>query len=155
VPGLAAGLAAGVVAILVSLPLRSPHDAALNSATVGIASLASSIVLSVLWVRLKSVGRRTLTFAAICAAAIVTSLVVAAIAESALDLERTVGYVVPLASLEFGIAAVTVPAFSRYSKTLKWLTVPLIVAVVGLGLGLSSVGDEETGRLELPPPASS
>ena len=47
--GIVAGSISAVVAALVSLPLRSPDDALLNSATVTLAALAAGVAAGLLW----------------------------------------------------------------------------------------------------------
>ena len=51
---LLAGAAASVAAALLSLPLRSPHDGLLNSASVTWGTLAVAVAAGLLWRRLRS-----------------------------------------------------------------------------------------------------
>ncbi len=149
---LVAGAASAVVAALVSLPLRSPHDALLNTASVVWGALALSVVSGLIWRRLsrgEQAGRR---FAAVMAVGFVAWVGVA----FALDtmLERMVSFSVPLAAIAFGGIGLLTPPLSRAPlATRRPVVLAAIAIAVVVGVGLAGFGDQESGRLELPPRA--
>ena len=101
------GSLAAVVAALVSLPLRSPHDGLLNSASVVAGVLALSVVSGLVWRRL---SRRANGVRLFTVAMNLGFLIWVAIAFSLeTQLERMVSFSVPLAAIAFGAIALLVP----------------------------------------------
>ena len=155
--GLVAGSLAAVVAVLVNLPLHSPSDAFLNSATVMVGSLAAGFGAGCLWsiLRLVRAGevRRRMIFGACLALAFGLVCVIAVVAET--QLQRSVSYFVPLAAVVVGITGTFTWLLLRNPRFLQWkLAVLAVLIAVGLGIGLAGQGDQESGKLELPPRAS-
>ena len=62
--GLTAGAVAAIAAVLASLPLRSPSDTLLNSASVALAALMAGVLSGLLWLALRRTSRPTLWFLA-------------------------------------------------------------------------------------------
>ena len=149
---LLAGSASAVVAALASLPLQSPHDGLLNSASVTWGVLALAAVAGLLWwmLRTKPQGRRLLAVA--MTSGFIGWTMAALIAGSAV--ERMASFTVPLAAIAFGGLAVLTPTLTRVRAASRKLAVAgaLAVAVV-VGIALAGYGDQESGRLELPPRA--
>lgn len=155
--GLIAGSLAAVVAVLVNLPLHSPSDAFLNSATVMVASLAAGFGAGCLWSILgfwrAGEVRRRVAFGAGMALAFGLVCVIAVLAET--QVQRSVSYVVPLAAVALGITGTLTWLLLRNPRFLQWRLVVLAVLIaVGLGVGLASQGDQRSGKLELPPRAA-
>ncbi len=156
-PPLRAGLTAGsigaVAGVLVNLPLESPSDTFFNSAPVMAGSLLAGLGSGLLWHVLRGSPRRPLLFAASLAA--VLGLVSAAAVAGESQLARSVSYIVPLAAIVLGLTGVLTVLLLRTGWTVSWRPCILAVIVaVGLGIGLAGHGDQESGRLELPPRAS-
>ena len=147
--GLASGSVAAIAAALVQLPLHSPADVLFNAGTVSVGALATGAAAGVVigWVRGRGGGLRL--FYAAWAAAFLASVVVAVAAESQLD--RTVGYVVPMAAIVLGTTGVLTPLLAG-ARVVGWLVVvALVVVAVAVGAGLAGEGDTASGKLELPP----
>ena len=156
-PALRAGLTAGsigaVAGVLVNLPLESPSDAFFNSAPVMAGALLAGLGSGLLWHGLRGSARRPVLFAASLAAVFVLVCAAAAAGES--QLARSVSYIVPLAAIVLGLTGVLTVLFLRARWTASWrLTLLTAIVAVGLGIGLAGHGDQETGRLELPPRAA-
>ncbi len=149
---LLAGALAAVVAALVSLPLRSPHDALLNSASVTWGVLLLGLVSGLVWRRLSrgqdSLRRFTIVM-------VVGFLVWVAVAFAiGTMLTRMVSFSVPLAAIAFGGIGVLTPLLSRAPLAARWpVVVVALVVAAAVGVGLAGQGDQESGRLELPPRA--
>ena len=146
-----AGLIGSLIVVLVSLPLHSPHDSLMNSGTIAVVALFASAALGVVWRVVGRTERGTQKFVAICAAVFGAAVVGAVLVETVAGLERSVSFIVPLAAIQLGVTAAFTPAFSASSFTLKWLVVLLAAVLLGTGFGLAGLGDQESGRLELPP----
>ena len=149
---LLAGAGTAVVAALVSLPLHSPHDALLNSASVTWGVLLLALVSGLAWRRFSRGPSALLRFAVVMVAGFAVWVAVAFAIGTTLT--RMVSFSVPLAAIAFGAIAVLAPLLSRTPIATKWPVViaALVVAAV-VGLGFASQGDQESGRLELPPRA--
>ena len=149
---LLAGALSAVVAALVSLPLHSPHDALLNSASVTWGVLLLALVGGLVYRRLGSgpnAGRR---FVLVMAAGFVVWVIIAFAAGTMLT--RMVSFSVPLAAIAFGGIAVLTPPLSRTPLVVRWpIVIVALVVAAAVGIGFAGQGDQESGRLELPPRA--
>ena len=151
--GLLSGGTAAVAASLLQLPLHAPTDTLFNSGTVTVGAVLSGLASGVLWRVLgrDQLGKR-LYFAA-WIAAFGGVVLVAFLAASQLD--RSVSYMVPVGAVIFGLTAGLTPLFAGSRMSARCWVVLLAVAVAaGVGAGLAGVGDQESGRLELPPKSS-
>ena len=147
--GLIAGSVAALVASLVSLPLRSPLDLAFNTLTITLASLVVGMVSGLLWKTLADNPRRPLYYAGGLAAAFVVVAVVALVGN--MWLERFAAFTIPLAAIVFALSGILAPVVGGISGgAARGLAVVLLIASVGLGVGLASQGDTESGELSLP-----
>ena len=148
--GIIAGSISAIVAALVSLPLDSPDDALLNSATVVIGALLVGIVAGILWRALANNRRRTLVFVLLWATGFALAVIFAVAGET--QLKRFMSFVLPLAAIIFSVTGVLTIALARTPPSrLRWLPIPAIVLALALGIALAGRGDEESGKLELPP----
>ena len=147
--GLIAGSVAALVASLVSLPLRSPLDIAFNTLTVTVASLVVGIASGLLWKAMADNPRRLLYYAGGLAAAFVVVAVVALVGN--MWLERFAAFTIPLAAIVFALSGILAPMVGGISvAAVRGLAVVLLIASIGLGIGLASQGDTESGELSLP-----
>ncbi len=146
-----AGLIGSLLVVLVSLPLHSPHDSLMNSGTIAVVALFASAALGLVWGVVGRTERGTQKFVAICAATFGAAVIGAVLVETVAGLERSVSFIVPLAAIQIGVAAAFTPVLSTSRFTFKWLVVLLAAVLLGTGFGLSGLGDQESGRLELPP----
>ncbi len=149
---LIAGALSAIVAALVSLPLHSPHDALLNSASVMWGVLLLALVSGLVYRRLSLRPNAVRRFAVVMAVGFLVWVAVAFAAGTMLT--RMVSFSVPLAAIAFGGIAVLTPLLARFPLASRWpvVVVALIVAAA-VGIGFASQGDQESGRLELPPRA--
>ena len=149
IAGLIAGSIAAIVASLVSLPLRSPVDSVFNTATITVGSLVVGIVAGLLWNGLSSNPRRIPYYMAALATVFVLIVVIAFVGTS--TLERFASFIIPLAAIIFVLVGLLTPSFRGVSvMAARGLAVVLLVASVGLGVGLMGQGDTESGELSLP-----
>ncbi|MCH7983410.1 MAG: hypothetical protein J4O01_09730 [Chloroflexi bacterium] len=155
IAGLGAGAVAAIVAILISLPLKSPDDILFNTASVGIATLGIGAVNGLLWhwsaVNLPLNRRYVFTSLGL----LTVALAVAAGAQTQFD--SAVAFTVPLALLAVLITVVATPFVAINRRAGLWFAKPwtsavLIVVAVALSLALAGQGDQESGSLSLPPP---
>ena len=147
--GLIAGSVAALVASLVSLPLRSPLDIAFNTLTVTVASLVVGIASGLLWKALADNPRRLLYYAGGLAAAFVVVAVVAVVGN--MWLERFAAFTISLAAIVFALSGILAPMVGGISvAAVRGLAVVLLIASIGLGIGLAGQGDTESGELSLP-----
>ena len=149
---LLAGAAAAVVAALVSLPLHSPHDALLNSASVTWGVLLLALASGFVYRRLGHQPNAIRRFAVVMAVGFLVWVAIAFAIGTMLT--RMVAFSVPLAAIAFGGIALLTPLLARVPLASRWpvVTAALIVAAV-VGIGFAGQGDQESGRLELPPRA--
>ena len=148
--GLASGALAAMAAALVQLPLHSPADVLFNAGTVTLGALATGGVAGVVVDRVRRRTGGLRLFYVAWAAAFLAVVVVAAAAESQLD--RTVGYVVPLGAIVLGTTGALTPWLAGSRAVGRWWLVPALVAIaVAVGAALAGEGDTASGRLELPP----
>ena len=152
IAGLTAGSIAAIVAALVSLPLRSPDDALLNSATVVIAALIVGLAAGALWRYSARSKRRRTVFAGVWTAAFGAAALLSWAGETQLD--RFLPFALPLAAIVFTLTgALTVLLSGAPAVQKPWLPAAALAAALAVGLSLAGQGDEESGRLELPPRA--
>ena len=152
--GLVAGAGAGIVAALVSLPLRSPDDILFNTATVVFGALVAGIAAGTVWRILGSERARSRSFAILLAAGFAVVALFAVIGETQLD--RFAAFVLPLAAIVFLMTGLQTPLMARSSILKRWWLPPaVLVLAFAVGIGLAGQGDQESGKLELPPRASS
>ncbi len=152
--GLLSGSIAAVAASLLQLPLHAPTDTVFNSGTVTVGALLTGVVAGATW-RITA-GRRlgTRLYFAACAAGFGGVVLLAFLAASQLD--RSVSYIVPVAAVVFGVTASLTPLCARSRASARWWLVLLaVVFAAGVGAGLAGVGDQESGRLELPSKSAS
>ena len=144
---------AAVVAALVSLPLHSPNDALFNTLAVAIASLVVGLAAGVLWSLLSGGHSPRLRFGLLWLIAIGVVIGIAFGMNTQLD--RSVSFGVPLAAIIFGLVGASVYLHACLRLLDSW-RVAIIGVVVALALGgaLVTQGDQESGRLELPPRAN-
>ena len=70
----------------------------------------------------------------------------------AVQLDNLVPFALPLTIIVCVITGVLTPVFGRDPSPLKWWAAPAAVALaLALAIPLAEVGDQESGRLELPP----
>ena len=144
---------AAVVAALVSLPLHSPNDALFNTLAVAIASLVVGLAAGVLWSLLSGGHSPRLRFSLLWLIAIAVVIGIAFGMNTQLD--RSVSFGVPLAAIIFGLvgASMYLQACLRLLDSWRVAVVGVVVALA-LGGALVTQGDQESGRLELPPRAN-
>ncbi len=155
--GLTAGGIATILAILVSLPLVSPHDGIFNSASVALAGLPVSLLAGLIG---RFTGRPNR--AAPPVLFIILWLILAvALTGAALylmssnQLENYLTFTLTLAAVLFGSTAVGAVLLYRYVPQLPWWSAAILIAIaLTLGWTLREMGDQPSGQLELPPPAS-
>ena len=151
--GITAGSVSAVVAALVSLPLRSPDDILLNSATVVMGALLAGLSAGILWRILAARPRGVLMFAIVWTVAFAITAVLALAAETQLD--HFAAFVLPLGAIVFFLTSLQTTLFHRLTLPAGWWSVVAAVAIaLAVGVGLSGQGDERSGRLELPPRGS-
>ena len=149
--GITAGAIAAIIAVLVSLPLKSPDDVLLNSASVGIASLLVGLLSALMWRMLINTEKRVKNYAILWAVSSVTvgSMLISAFA---VQLDNLVPFALPLTIIVCVVTGVLTPIFGRDPSPLRWWAAPVAVALtLALAIPLAEVGDEPSGRLELPP----
>ena len=151
--GLTGGAVAGIAGVLVNLPLESPSDSFFNSATVMVGALVTGLAVGI-WGRLLGEGHvRRAPFWSGIVFLMGLATIIAVVGES--QLERSVSYIAPLAAIVIGLSAGLLLLLERLRRPFPWkATLALTILVVGLGIGLAGYGDQESGRLELPPRSS-
>jgi hypothetical protein len=145
--GFTAGALGTVLAVLLSLPLRSPDDVFFNAATVALGGLVASMAAGVTW---SLMARRTTAvrdFAIVLAAAF--ALVAAAALAGEAVFERTASYAIPLAAVIFGGIASLTPVLARRGLP-AWAGAAALVPVVALAAVFAESGDEDSTPLTLP-----
>jgi len=149
--GLGPGAAAAIVASLVSLPLESPDDVLLNTATVTIGALLVGLIAGAVWnvLEQRPAGRQLYVLA--MAGGFGIAAVITVVSEALLS--GSIKFMLPLAALTFGMTAVLTPIAARVGLgRIGSLTTPTVSLVVALaiGIGLAGQGDAESGKLSLP-----
>lgn len=144
-PGLIAGAIGALLAVLLSLPLRSPDDIFLNSLTVAIGTGILAVVAGVLW---SILGRgRTRTFLVVLGVGFILTLA-ASIAGQSL-LEGLLAYAGPLAAVAFGATALLAPVLDG-QRLPAWAGAAAVVVPLALGVALVGQVDAEREVLALP-----
>lgn len=145
-----AGAIAAIVAALVSLPLTSPDDVRLNSASVAIASILVGLLAGLMWRMLVNTEGRPFKFGVLWT---VSSVTVGAMLLSAfaVQLDNLIPFALPLVVIVCLITGILTLVFGRDPSPLRWWAAPVAVALaLAVAIPLAGVGDEESGRLELP-----
>ena len=149
--GLLAGSAAAIVVVAVSIPLESPSDAYFNSASVSMASLGLGLGVGLLWRILSVCGQSRLLFFNVVMASLAVAVVAGTLALETY-LERSVSFILPLAGLALAFTWTLTLALVRMGRALPWRVAFATAAIaLALGFALAGQGDQEDGRLELPP----
>lgn len=148
--GLLSGSLAALAAALLSLPLESPHDGLLNSATVVLHALIAGGIAGFVWKLLPAERSRTLRFLGVILVGF--ALVAAGTALVQTQLERAVSFGLPIAALAGVIIGGGVPLLADKGRALPWwLALAAVVVALAVGVALAGQGDQESGELELPP----
>ena len=152
--GLTAGSVSAIIAVLVSLPLRSPSDTLLNSASVSLACLLAGVVAGLLWLAVGRTQRQTAHFlVAWTVLYIPVAMGLVVLGQSQLD--HFVAFAAPLAAIVYVVTGALTAAIPRSLPGLRWWHSGIaVVAALVIGIGLVTQADQESGRLELPPPGS-
>ena len=148
--GITAGSISAVVAAIVSLPLRSPDDILLNSATVVIGALLAGLSAGIVWRFLAGRPGGPLMFGIVWAVAIAFTAVLVLAGETQLD--HFAAFVLPLGAIVFLLTGLLTTLLHRITIPAGWWSVLAAVAIaLAVGAGLAGQGDERSGKLELPP----
>ena len=151
--GIIAGSIFAVVAAIVSLPLRSPDDILMNSATVVIGALLAGFGAGIVWHFLAGRPRGLLMFTILWVVAITFTAVLALAGETQLD--HFAAFVLPLGVIIFFLTGLLTTLLHRITIPAGWWSVLATVAIaLAVGAGLAGQGDQRSGRLELPPRSS-
>lgn len=149
--GLLAGSVAAIVAVAVSIPLESPSDAYFNSASVSIASLGAGLGAGLLWRILSVCGRSRLLYFNVVMG-ILSVILIAATLGMDTYLERSTSFILPLAALSLVTIWLLTIVLMQIGRALPWrLAFATAAIALALGIALAGQGDQESGRLELPP----
>ena len=152
--GLTAGSVAAVIAVLVSLPLRSPSDTLLNSASVALACLLSGLAAGLLWLAVRR-SQRPSAYFLVAWSALFLSAAIAVVLFGRSQLDHFTAFAVPLAAIAYVVTGALTVSIDRYIPRLRWWQAGIAVVVaLAFGIGLVNQTDQESGRLELPPPGS-
>lgn len=153
-PGLVAGSAAAIVAVFLSLPLRSPSDTLFNSVSVALAALLAGVLAEVIWRVVRGAEGWPVRFL-VAWSVIYLPLAVAIITYGRSQLDHFVGFAAPLAFTVYVVTGVLTIGLPRYLPNMRWWCPVVAVGIaIALGFGLVNQADQESGRLELPPPGS-
>ena len=153
IAGICAGSISAIVAVLVSLPLHSPDDILFNSATVAIGSLIVGAAAGALWRLLANNTRRPFTFALLWGLAFALTAVTALAGETQLD--HFLAFMLPLAAIVFPVTGLVTALLAETRLASRWWLAPVAIGIaLMVGIPLAGRGDEESGRLELPPRSS-
>ena len=160
--GLTAGAVAGIVAALVSLPLRSPSAVLFNSLTVCLAALLAGMLAGAIWWVCRR-SRRPVVYFVVVWSGIFLPLTAAVVLVGRTQLDNFVTFALPLALIIYALTGLLTIGIPAFLSRLPWwaATVVSVVAAAGtvvvallLGFVLITQTDQESGRLELPPPGS-
>ncbi len=148
--GLGVGSVAAIIAVLASLPLKSPDDIIFNSASVGFAAIGFGALTGLAWHWTKSDLPVTRPYLASSFGLIVAALAVAVAAQTEFD--DAVLFTVPLALISSVIPVVGTPIAAKSEKFKNWNYLIVFVGAVVLSFALAGQGDQESCSLSLPPP---
>ena len=150
--GVTAGSVAAMVVALVSLPLRSPDDMLVNSATVVVGTLLAGTAAGTLWHILTKKRNRLLLFTALWTTGFAVAALFAVAGETQLD--HFLAFVLPLSAIVFALMGLLTAVLGRTGGLRRrWVAPVAIVLALALGIGLAGQGDGKSGSLELPPRA--
>ena len=153
IQGLTGGSIAAVAAALVSLPLHSPNDVLFGTVPIVAGSLLLGLAAGAVWTRLAPGPNPRRRFALIWLVAFAVSVAAMAVVDSWLD--RMLSFGAPLAAITFVVTGVfTVSAQEIPALRSRWVTAIGLLLAFAVALGLAGQGDQESGRLELPPRAT-
>lgn len=155
--GLTAGGIATILAVLLSLPLVSPHDGLFNSASVALAGVGVSALAGIICrIAGRREGRAGARLFALLWLPLAFGLTGAALyGMAASGLENYGAFTLVLAAALFGGAGGGALLLRRYGPALPWwLALPVIILALTLGWAWRESGDQPGGGLELPPPAA-
>ena len=148
--GLLSGSVAALAAALLSLPLESPHDGLVNSATVVVITLIAGAVAALVWMRLPEGKSRTKRFIIVILVGFL--LVAGATALMQTQVERSLSFGTPVAALAAVVIGAGVPLLADKGRALPWwLALAAVAVALAVGIALAGQGDQESGELELPP----
>jgi hypothetical protein len=148
--GLLIGSLAAVVTALVSLPLHSPHDGLLNTGSVVSAALVTGAFSGLVWKAMPSGQARLIRF--ILVELVTFGIVVGAAFAAETQIDRAISFVLPLVAITIGIQTIGIPLLAKADRLVRWqLVIPALVIALTIGAVFAGVGDQESGRLELPP----
>ena len=154
VPGLTGGALAALVAVLVSLPLRSPSAVLFNSATVCLAALAAGVLAGLIWLAVRR-SQRPVVWFLVAWSVIFLPLAALIILAGRSQLDHFTAFAAPLALIIYAIVGILTVSIPRFLPSARWWYAAGAVAIaLVLGFGLITQTDQESGRLELPPPGS-
>ena len=156
-PAFSATLIGGALALVVGLPLTSPDDLLANTASVAVMSNAGALTLAAVWAYSPGSGaRRTRFYTTACVVLYVLTVLAAMLAESVGELNNTVSYVVPIASVVFVSTAIFTPiidrSVGRAASLYLGLSMSIATLAAGIIMALYEVGFTEPPSLSLPPP---
>ena len=156
-PAFSATLIGGALALVVGLPLKSPDDLLANTASVAVMSNAGALALAAAWAYSPGSGaRRTRFYTTACVGLYIITVVAATLIESLGELNNTVSYVVPIASVVFVSTAIFTPiidrSVGRAASLYLGLSMSILTLAAGIIMALYEVGFTEPPSLSLPPP---
>ncbi|MDE2899478.1 MAG: hypothetical protein OXN15_00410 [Chloroflexota bacterium] len=144
---------AAVAASLLSLPLESPHDGLVNTASIVVITLIAGVVAGIAWKLIPEGPHRTARFYALVLLGFAIVAGTTALAQT--QIERAVSFGLPVAAVAAVIIGGGVPLLADKGRALPWWLATAAVAVaLAIGVGLAGQGDQESGDLELPPRAA-
>jgi hypothetical protein len=150
IAGIIAGSISAIVAALVSLPLRSPDDALLNSASTALAAMAAGLAAGVLHRVLANNRNGLLIFSGLWTTAFVIVAVISLVGETQFD--HFLAFVLPLAAIVFPLTGLLTVLMERSPLAGRWwLALGTAVIAIAVGISLAGQGDQESGKLKLPP----
>ena len=148
--GITAGSIAAIIAVLVSLPLRSPYDALINSATVSIGTIVVGSSAGLFWDKLANSTTRIFKFSVSTVVAFGLFAIFAVAVETQLD--NFTAFALPLAAIVLSVTWMLIVLLARTSVAdRRWVPAAAVVIALAVGISLAGQGDQESGRLELPP----
>lgn len=150
--GLIAGAVAAIVAVAVQLPLESPSDAFLNSASVVIFTLLLGLIAGAVWHAVERNPKNLVYFATVLVAGFLVISVGALAANT--QVERMASFTLPLAAIAFVVVGVLTVVLAKVSLPKMWPSAAAVVVALAVGIGLAGQGDQESGDLFLPPRAA-